>query len=320
MGKMSYYDMRKCLCKELACEFEKFETDACLETLKGIKDLIESLVGLAELEASDAMRDYFEDEHGYDSRSGEFKNRLWDDPYRIRNAARRYPTTTMTGGTYTNPTYTGMPYGGDYDMYDGMYINRGRERSGGGYERSGDMRGRSGGYRNHGKPYERDYEDEWEDDDERYGVYRNAGRGRRGGERRRDSRGRYTNRIYNMADDHDVKKSMKKLTEKEKDEWVKDLENDDGTRGETFSKAEVESIARKHNIKFDDYDLDTLWLMSNVMYSDYCGVLSKIQNGNQPANYVKLAVAFLDDPDSDLDPEMKVSAYYHNIVDTDDDN
>lgn len=128
MGEMSYYDMNKCLCKELKCEFEKFEQDKCLETLKGIKDLIESMVGLTELEAAGAMRDYFEDEHGYDSHRGEFRNRLWDDPYRIQNAARRYPTTTMTGATYTNPTYTGMPYGGDYDMYDGMYMNRGDRR------------------------------------------------------------------------------------------------------------------------------------------------------------------------------------------------
>lgn len=115
MSKMSYYDMNRCLCKELCCEFEKFENEPHPEILKGIKDLIESMVGLTELEAAGAMREYLEDEHGYDSYSGEFKDRDWSKPHRVWNAARPYPMTT--------PPY----YGGDYDMMmnDGRYMNRG---------------------------------------------------------------------------------------------------------------------------------------------------------------------------------------------------
>lgn len=112
MSKMSYYDMNRCLCKELCCEFEKFEKEPHPEILKGIKDLVESMVGLTELEAAGAMREYLEDEHGYDSYSGEFKDRDWSKPHRVWNVARPYPMTT--------PPY----YGGDYDI-DGRYMSRG---------------------------------------------------------------------------------------------------------------------------------------------------------------------------------------------------
>lgn len=135
MSKMSYYDMNKCLCKQLCEEFEKFENDPNEKYLHGIHKLIESMVGLTELEAAGAMREYLEDEHGYDSRSGEFRERDWSRPYRVWNAARPYPMTT--------PPY----YGGDYDM-DGRYMNRvdgmdgRRDMDGDTYNRGRDSRGR----------------------------------------------------------------------------------------------------------------------------------------------------------------------------------
>lgn len=115
MSKMSYYEMNKCLCKQLCEEFEKFENDPNEKYIHGIHKLIESMVGLTELEAAGAMREYLEDEHGYDSYSGEFRDRDWSKPHRVWNAARPYPMTT--------PPY----YGGDYDMMmnDGRYMNRG---------------------------------------------------------------------------------------------------------------------------------------------------------------------------------------------------
>lgn len=284
MGKMSYYDMSKCLCKELACEFEKFEEDKCLETLKGIKDLIESMVGLAELEASDAMRDYFEDEHGYDSHRGEFRNRLWDDPYRIQNAARRYPTTVMTGGTHTGPSYTGMPYGGDYDMYDGMYMNRvdGRmERRDGRMDHRMDM-----------------------------DIYDRV--------RSRDSRGRYNGGrdgygIYNMAHRDDMKRKDK-LSDKEIKEWMENLESNSGERGPMWTKEEIESIAKKDGIKFDKFSEEEFYAIVNSMYADYCEVGEKF-GVDKPSFYVALAKCFMDDPDAiGGGGSEKLAAYYEYVV------
>lgn len=129
---MSYYDMNKCLCKELCCEFEKFENDPKAEYLHNIHKLIESMVGLTELEAAGAMREYLEEEHGYDSRSGQFMNRGWDRRYPIMNA-------TMPNYPMINPPY----YGGDYSMMDdGRYMNRGDGMDVYDRGRSRDSRGR----------------------------------------------------------------------------------------------------------------------------------------------------------------------------------
>lgn len=142
MSKMSYYDMNKCLCKELCCEFEKFENMQTQEVLHNIHKLIDSMVGLTELEAAGAMREYLEDEHGYDSKSGEFKGRNWDGYHGIYNDARRYPMMPRNMA-YPGYTYTGLPYGKDYDMMDDDDRYMGR-MDGEAYDRgrSRDIRGR----------------------------------------------------------------------------------------------------------------------------------------------------------------------------------
>lgn len=136
-----YYSWNKILCKELCCEMEKFECEPIPEHLHNVKDIAETMVYMQELEAADAMRDYFEDEHGYDSRSGDFNKRLWDYPAGVYNAAgMRGGRRRDSRGRYMsamNPgihTTTGMdrkymPNGNDYDYRmdgDNDYsINRG---------------------------------------------------------------------------------------------------------------------------------------------------------------------------------------------------
>lgn len=132
------YEWNEMLCKGLKEEMECFEKDPNPEKLHEIKEIVETIVGLTELEAAGAMREYFEDEHGYDSRTGQFPDRDWTAPHRIWNAA---PMRTM-------PPY--YPQGMDYDMmpdmdYDGVYnrayppiVRRGVNDRG----RSRDSRGR----------------------------------------------------------------------------------------------------------------------------------------------------------------------------------
>lgn len=82
-----YYSWNKILCRELCCEMEKFDCEPTPEHLHNVKELAKTILRMQELEAADAMRDYFEDEHGYDSRTGDFDKRVWDKPYETYNAA-----------------------------------------------------------------------------------------------------------------------------------------------------------------------------------------------------------------------------------------
>lgn len=82
-----YYSWNKILCRELCCEMEKFDCEPTPEHLHNVKELAKTILRMQELEAADAMRDYFEDEHGYDSRTGDFDKRVWDKPYGAYNAA-----------------------------------------------------------------------------------------------------------------------------------------------------------------------------------------------------------------------------------------
>lgn len=76
-----FYEWNKTLEKELETEMEKFQKCPTEKSLHNVKSIVETMAGMQELEAADAMRDYFEDEHGYDSRTGDFRQRLESNPY-----------------------------------------------------------------------------------------------------------------------------------------------------------------------------------------------------------------------------------------------
>lgn len=326
-----YKEWYKVLDRELEDHMNAFIECPDVDELCRVEKLLKATVKLQEKETYDLMFKCLEECFGYDREEGEFEDKNGGGEmmlYAIYNAyspARMnkrgmgdYPTTYRGGQTmgrgYDHGVMNGDRYGErstdrsmypyheyGYDMMDG-YMNAYDGRS----ERMYDSR--TGEYRTDGNR-----------DGDRY---MNDSRGRDGrssrdSRRERDSRGRYMNRIYNMADDHDMKKSMGKLTEKQKSEWVNDLESEDGRSGEIFTKQEIESIARKNGIKFEDYDISTLWAIANSLYSDYCGVISKIPNANTPSTWVRMAVAFLEDEDSQLSPDEKAAAYFHNIVDAD---
>lgn len=148
-------------------------------------------------------------------------------------------------------------------------------------------------YRGRGR--RRDYGDDWDDEDMRG--------------RARNSRGQYTSRRgrrdYGEDDD--------KLTKRDIKDWEEDLVNDDGTRGKHFDKEQVEQKAMSMGINPKDFDDGVLCLMTNVMYSDYCGVAKKF-GVDRIEFYIEMAKAFLKDKDFDGNGDEKAYIYYKTIV------
>lgn len=195
------------------------------------------------------------------------------------------------GGRHLPPMY---PYG----MRD--YAMTNNARSGGG-------RNDYGGSRNYVRGNDYDYEDY--------------------GRRKRDSRGRYTKDRagsdygedygydygYDYGDDYG--KEMMYLTEKDMKHWKQKLENADGTHGEHFKIEKVMPVIQKLNMRFDGYDEKDLFMVMNMLYSDFCEVNKPyIMPDNEPVYYAKLAKAWLDDKDAPSAKE-KLALYYYCIVD-----
>lgn len=253
---MNLYDMNKVLCDELCCEFEKFEHDRSEENFHHVYKLIKAIVGLQELEAAGAMRRYLEDEHGYDSYTGEFREMMYPR-YGIYNAIPPMYSNP-------NPAYQRPITAGDRRKMDG---------------------------REHGRGYDDDYDHKDGQDMNRDGY-----------------RG-----IYNMAH-MDGMKHKEKLTPQEIQKWMDSLESESGERGPMWSKEEIEAVAKKEGIKFDEFTPEELYAVTNMMYSDYCET-GEAFNIDKPAFYISLAKNFLVDPDAVGEGgEKKLAAYYEYVV------
>lgn len=108
----------------------------------------------------------------------------------------------------------------------------------------------------------------------------------------------------------------KKLTEEQYKEWMRNLENSDGTDGPKFTKQQVEAEAKKLGVDYMDVGIETLYSCVNMLYSDFCEVAQKY-GVNNLGFYIHLADAFLDDDDFDGTGKEKLSIYYHTIVEHD---
>lgn len=132
-----YYDYGRDFERELECEMEKWNCGYHTpEVLHNIKDLMKVITLLQEKEAGEAMREYLEDEHGYDSHTGDFRERMKYNPYGVYNMADpkrpmrsgdkgSYPYRTGKEGNYPREYERGRRSGDmrDYDDYnrDGRY-------------------------------------------------------------------------------------------------------------------------------------------------------------------------------------------------------
>lgn len=282
MGKyseMKYSDMYEVLCKELCCEMEKFECEPHHETLKNIKDLLEAIGELQEIEAGSAMRDFAEDEWGYDMDEG-MPSRRYGLPGLYNNAGRR--GNGRYGGQRFNQnpnTRTGYPsYGPNRGgMYPEMPGYSDRDRMGG-MDRDGRQDGRMG----YG-------------DDEPYMLRQENGKPRMTP---------YAMHTGNVP---------KKMTDEEYKEWMRDLVNSDGTDGAKWTKQQIEAEAKKIGLDYSEVGIEALTACTNSMYADYVEVAQKF-GVNNPSFYIHLADAFLNDDDFDGTGKEKLSIYYHTIV------
>lgn len=108
---------------------------------------------------------------------------------------------------------------------------------------------------------------------------------------------------------------LMRLKKKDFKEWENNLENADGTKGKHFEAEQVKHMAEQIGVKYRGYDEKDLCMTANMLYSDYCGVLKNVLPPDKELiGYVKLAQAWLEDPDASVEGSEKLALYYWCIV------
>lgn len=300
MGKM-YEDWNKLFCDELCEEISKFECTHKREYLCGIKELIEVINGLQEMEMDGAIRRIAEDRYGYDSGTGRFRKdgmeRFGRDAEmefiemfnaaRGRGRGRRRDGRGRFVGNMADPRYM-PPYYPDMDEGDYPWERPYYMMNDGKREYSADRFKREDG-RDDGK----------DKDDGMYML------------RQKDGMPIMT--PYNAHDPHDI---PKKLTKQQYEEWMRGLVNADGSQGPHWTIEQTKQIQQKKGLTEVNPELFNAAM--NASYSDLCEFFQK-HGLNQPEIYAEYVEAFwLDDEDAigsgDDDGAAKMAAYFTTIV------
>lgn len=103
------------------------------------------------------------------------------------------------------------------------------------------------------------------------------------------------------------------LSKREYEDWKRELENADGSRGAHFTDEQVRQAAKQMGINPEEFGECVLEMTVNMLYSDYCKVLKKY-GLERVEPYIELAYAFLKDEDFHGSTEEKLSLYYRYIV------
>lgn len=99
----------------------------------------------------------------------------------------------------------------------------------------------------------------------------------------------------------------KGLSKEKAHEWVRNMENSDGSTGPHWSMEQTKATQDRLGIKLSPVEF---FAAMNMMYSDYCKVARKF-NADNPDFYAHMACAFLEDEDA---APHKLSNYYECIV------
>lgn len=130
---------------------------------------------------------------------------------------------------------------------------------------------------------------------------------------RRDYDERRDRRDYN--DNNDYGHNMYKLSKEDIHEWMKNLENEDGTRGAKFNISQMTSVAEKIGVRFDKFDEHEFCMVANMLYSDLgMDLRNCIPPEKEAMEYGKMAKSWLNDRDSSAKDSEKLALYYHLIV------
>lgn len=278
-----FKEYNKIVCEQFCEEMRKFEDKPTYDKLKVIKDLSEVWANLQCVEAGEAMRKIAKRDYGYGEDMGE-----WDEDaiFAVYDAARGgrggRRRSRETGRYISNRGGRGGMYDAYDDeergrMYDTMYPPM--------YNRQ-DRRERRDGHSGERNP----------NPNEMYMLRQHDGMP-----------------IWTPYAKHEKGEAPKKLTKEQIKDWMADLENEDGTTGEHWNEQQIEQVAQKLNIKFEDFSKESFMAAMNMIYSDYCKTLDKY-GVNKPEVYAHLAKDFLEDEDFAGEPDEKLALYYHYIV------
>lgn len=98
-----------------------------------------------------------------------------------------------------------------------------------------------------------------------------------------------------------------KLDKATAEEWVRSMENEDGTKGPHWTMEQVKQVMAQKGVTGEPVEF---FVALNMVYSDYCKVAKKL-GVNSIDFYVEMARAFLEDKDAG---EGKLMNYYEYVV------
>lgn len=98
-----------------------------------------------------------------------------------------------------------------------------------------------------------------------------------------------------------------KLTREMADEWMENLQNEDGSKGPHWTMDQTKQVMAQRGIKGEPLEF---YVILNALYSDYCKVFQK-HNINKIDLYADLASAWINDKDA---MDGKAALYYECIV------
>ena len=118
--------------------------------------------------------------------------------------------------------------------------------------------------------------------------------------------------------DYDDGHTKLKLPKEDMMRWGEMLKNADGTEGMHFDKRMLKERIKKMQPEMEGYTEDDLCMTANMLYSDYCKVISPYIS-HEPEKeadfYLKMAKAFLEDEDAP-DGSAKLAMYFFCIADS----
>lgn len=124
--------------------------------------------------------------------------------------------------------------------------------------------------------------------------------------------GDYGNGMYDMPRvGHDYGYGEDVMSRQELDQKYHELLGEiEESEKEKFSKEKILKKAEEMGIKFDKFSPESLVVATLMVYTDYCKTLGK---GNLDT-YILLAKDFLNDADSKLKGDEKLTAYFDYVV------
>lgn len=185
----------------------------------------------------------------------------------------------------------------DYDRINNPYNRMGENRNAyNSYEMPENRRYKNGRYAPKNGGYEYESDKEWEDSEMHYDGM---------------TYGEYKPQQMQMGfavGENDGNRMPFSRLAAEK--WMKEIENEDGTKGAHWTLEQAKQIMAQKSVKGDPI---SFWVVLNSMYADYSKTIKKYGVGDKIDFYVDLTKDFLNDKDS-VGGDAKVAAYFEHIV------